>query len=190
MRQLLVITLLIMACCASPIRAEGLGQARVEAIVDLYKWDVESTPKGWLLFLDVFHGDKHADMKDLNNYLTITSAIDRGPKLSAFISFQVSNKSERKHGIKGVFAYSMKTASGFRIKIDDTSQFFLPFERCADSCVARTIHGKAKGTSAVELDLLQQFLSHDHLFISYRVGKEERRVGVPLFDFKSKYSAL
>jgi hypothetical protein len=179
-----------MVCCASPIRAEGLGQARVESIVDLYKWDVESTPKGWLLFLDVFHGDKHADKKDPNNYLTITSAIDREPKLPAFISFQVSNKSERKHGIRGVFAHSVKTASGFKSKIDDTSQFTLPFEKCADACVARSIGGKTKSTSAVELDLLQQFLSHDHLLISYRVGKKERRVSVPLFDFKSKYSAL
>lgn len=160
--------------------------AIVDAAVKSFTWDVRSTQRGPMMFLDIPY--QHADSNE-TEYLTLTVAKEYARERPVFISVIVPDNIKKSNGIFLGFA------KGKDNSVNDLVN--LPIQNCTKEsknnfCTARIMDGFAINTKTKQtIDVFQDFMKFDQVYfmISYADGSH-KSISVPLFSFKEQYKQL
>lgn len=158
--------------------------------------------------LDIPRGESDYPMDPHNpEYITIAVAIEKATRKAAFFSFHVPANANPTQGIFVIFSKTIRKSNQkeclsdevpvtcFHMQLDQEGPSRLQFDSCnaeSESCVARVEDGLVEeGEETHKMNLLEKFLSSDHLLIIYvtRDGHPMRTM-VALFPFKKAYERV
>lgn len=164
-------------------------KAAADAAVNAFTWDVQKEARGSLMFLDVPY---QRDNSDSVEYLTLTVAKDKAKQRPAFISVIVPGNVVQANGIFITFARSVNKGNQLSMELQKEKPVQVNFESCtAEICKARMIDGFAIHDNGQKEDVLQKFMTFDHvLFLFIYPDGGHKSVAVPLFSFKQQYKKL
>ncbi len=177
-----LIPILLLVGCNSPkdkpatipvqSKQDSIGK---NAIDSLFVWEVETLPKGKMMYLDVPYS---VDGK--TEYLSLTVAKEATNERPTFISVIVPNDLDE----------SVIMEMTFKDKEDSRSQTVYPdFDKCKeDYCTFRINNGYAVDKAKKEVDVFRNFLRYDVVYFSFvRKNGAKYSVSVPLYSFKEQY---
>ena len=156
------------------------------------KWDHQCGEKGCLMFTDVLIGDPDhpADLKH-PEYITLGLAINRADRKPAFFSFMVPPEADPKSGVMIEFAKDIKEGDRWHVKLEGGTLSQLDFNECnKDSCVARVHPQILSSGGTADIDLLDEFLTSNHILLIYYKHGVPYRTIKPLFPFQRDFKAL
>jgi len=160
----------------------------------LVKWDTDCQPKGCILETDILRGnsDDPADPKDSREYISIYVAVDRATRQPAYFAFHVDPRAQQNNGIFIGLTKTVGQGNSSKVDLDQEGTSRLMFDKCdAQSCVVRVPNGTVEeGNDSHRMDLLQKFLSSDHLVILYLRGGKAYRTIIILSSFRKAYERL
>lgn len=160
----------------------------------LVKWNTECSPKGCILETDVLRGDSGnpADPKDFREYIGIYVPVDRATQKPAYFAFHIDPRAHQDNGIFITFSATTRDGDSWKMNLDPEGVSRLMFDKCDEqSCVVRVPNGLVQeGNESHRMNLLDKFLSSDHLLILYMRDGNAYRTMVILSSFKKAYQRL
>lgn len=162
----------------------------IDCIVNLFKWEVESTFKGPLLSVDIPY---LVHDKDDLEYLTVVVPIIPATARPAFISIIIPNQINPSQGVSVSFSKTIDNQCLGKFVDLENSLLTIPFEEIDDEvCTARIKEGKILDVTQDEvIDIYQKMKEFNHMFFSFEnaIG-EIQTVSMPLFSFRDTLEQL
>lgn len=159
------------------------------AFANPFKWKVEKTDRGSLMFLDVAYQRENSDSIE---YLTLTVAKDKARTRPEFISIIVPGNIDPTNGIFITFASTVIKNDNPTLELQNEMPLKLNFESCdSTTCTARVVDGFYRDIDGGKKDLFQKFMMSDNvLFLVIYPDGSHKSVAVPLSSFKEQYVDL
>jgi hypothetical protein len=189
-----------LSLCAYPILIFALAShARAQSpIEDLLKaqqpWKIQCYAKGCIASVDILRGYSHdpPDPKDVNQYISIATAIDYATQKPSLVMFEVDLHADQQAGIDLFFAHTSQNGNSWKSAPDDQAAIHLPFKRCDNSTCKAIIGGGSPDAPTLKscADLIARMQSEDHLFLSYSRNGHFYQTAISLSVFKEAYQRL
>lgn len=157
-------------------------------------WETRCMPKGCILSLDVLRGesDDPPDASDINEYISISVAINREDSKPAYVMFQVTPYAQQDQGLFVAFTHSSMENGRGKLAIDSDGAVRLALSKCDHNvCIAVAPSGRAKDDETnLQIDLLDKFLHSTHLMMLYMSKGHAYRTMVLLSPFQKEYERV
>ena len=187
-QALVLVSLVVLTCAAQEKRAQDDGGALP------VKWDSTCGARGCLMQTDVLRGasDDPPDPKDFREYVSLNIALDRSLSRPAYFSFLVDPRAQADEGIFITFAKTTEEDGKWKVNLDPEGPTRLAIADCAkNACTARVPLGLVEdGKNPHKMDLLDKFLSSDHLLVLYTRNGHPYQTMVLLSSFKKEYARV
>ncbi|HWR52659.1 MAG TPA: hypothetical protein VN428_16235 [Bryobacteraceae bacterium] len=166
-----------------------------EALADsLVQWKTDCSPKGCLMQTDVLrgHSDDPPNAGDFREYVSIDVGISRKTQKPMYFAFFVDPGAAQDNGIFITFSKTTREHDSWKLNLDPEGPSRLMFEKCNENnCLVRVQGGLVQeGKERHEMNLLDKFLTSDHLLILYMKDGKAYRTMVILSSFKKAYQRV